>query len=91
MNRWAKSHETSEGGRGMRRELGERRNMENGAPSPEILQISSYSVFLQRMGDIFGCAGANATKITSFERSHRVERESQFARGTSEWWLRYRV
>ncbi|KAI6017258.1 hypothetical protein PISMIDRAFT_679583 [Pisolithus microcarpus 441] len=84
MNRWAKSHETSEGSRGMRRELGERGNMENGAPSPEISQFSSYKTFLQGTGHISRCAKANATKNTSCERSRRVELESKFARGMGE-------
>ncbi|KAI6036958.1 hypothetical protein BKA83DRAFT_1139053 [Pisolithus microcarpus] len=83
-NRSTEFRETSGGGRDVRKGLGERGNRGNRAPSPEILQISPYSVFLQRMGDIFGCAGANATKNTSSERSCRVERESRFARGTSE-------
>ncbi|KAI6011748.1 hypothetical protein BKA83DRAFT_4482936 [Pisolithus microcarpus] len=82
-NRSMEFRETSGGGRDVREGLGERGNKGNRAPSPEILQISSYSVFLQRMGDIFGCAGANATKNTSSERSRRVERESRFARGTT--------
>ncbi|KAI6024874.1 hypothetical protein BKA83DRAFT_4124705 [Pisolithus microcarpus] len=84
-NCWAKSHETSEGGRGMRRELGERGNTENGAPSPEISQFSSYKTFLQGMADIFGCAEATATKRIPLERSRRVDPESRFARGMAGW------
>ncbi|KAI6015537.1 hypothetical protein PISMIDRAFT_16397 [Pisolithus microcarpus 441] len=83
-NRCAKSYETSGGGRGTRIELGERGITENGAPTPEISRFPPYKTFLQRMADIFGCAGANATKNTPFERFRRAEWESQFARGTGE-------
>ncbi|KAI6018894.1 hypothetical protein BKA83DRAFT_4127437 [Pisolithus microcarpus] len=90
-NRWAESYETSGGDGGTRGELGERGNTENGAPNPELFQISSYKAFLQGTGHISGCTEANATKNIPFERSRRVEHESQFARGMGEWRSRYCV
>ncbi|KAI6094597.1 hypothetical protein EDD16DRAFT_1529036 [Pisolithus croceorrhizus] len=90
-NRWAEFYEASGCRRGARGELVERGNGGSGAPNPEIFQISSHSAFLQRMGDISGCAEAMTTKNIPLVRSWQVEPETRFAKGTDEWRSRYRV
>ncbi|KAI6106770.1 hypothetical protein EDD16DRAFT_158724 [Pisolithus croceorrhizus] len=90
-NCWVEFYETSGGDSDVRGELGDRGNRENGAPNPEIFHISSYSAFLQRMGDIYRCAGPVMTKGIPFESYRRVGLESQIARGTDERSSRYRV
>ncbi|KAI6119528.1 hypothetical protein EDD16DRAFT_1519359 [Pisolithus croceorrhizus] len=90
-NRWVEFYETSGGDSDVWGELGGHGNRENSAPNPEIFHISSYSAFLQRMGDIYRCAGPVMTKGIPFESYRRVGLESQFARGTDKRSSRYRV
>ena len=53
---------------------------ENSTLTPEIFQISSYSTFHQKMGNISRCIEANTTTNIPLERSHQVVLGLQFAR-----------